>query len=147
SVVLLVELAALPIGHDKSSTTGPVHWELVGIVWGTTIGLTMAHWFAFSVATNGLRLTNLPEHSRDEIRGELVAAAFVATVCSIPVLILPSEIAQEMLGYVLAAIIGGTAFIVERANGRSRAFSLLYAAGALLLGLVVATLKYLLAFH
>src|SRR5262249_25009191 len=100
-----------------------------------------------SVATNGLRLTNLPRHSRDEIVGELGAAAFVAAACTIPVLLLPSDIAQEVLGYVLAAIIGGTAFVVERPNGRSRAFALLYATGALALGLAVATLKYLLAFH
>jgi len=51
SIVLLATLAALPSGIDGSGEghgTGGVHGlDLVWLIWGTTIGLALAHWFAF----------------------------------------------------------------------------------------------------
>ena len=48
SIVLLAELAALPAGDEAGGTVhGPVGWELIAIIWGTTVGLALAHWFAF----------------------------------------------------------------------------------------------------
>ena len=53
AVVLLATLSALPAGHDPADAEmhGPVGGELLAIVWGTTVGLALAHWFAFHVAT------------------------------------------------------------------------------------------------
>src|SRR6476646_8690601 len=56
SIVLLAELAVLPSGrgHAVEPVHGPVGVELVAIVWGTTSGLALAHYFAFRVATQGV---------------------------------------------------------------------------------------------
>ena len=147
SIVLLVEVAALPAGDEGNSAAGPTGWQLVAILWGTTIGLALAHWFAFQVSEQGLSNREVRHEARDEIVGEISGAAIVATIASLPVIFLAEDTAQKVLPYVLALIIGTVAFAVERANGRSRRVSLQWAAAAVVLGLVVASAKYWLSFH
>ena len=51
SVVEIAELAALPESHFTNGVvSGPVGAGLLAIVWGTAIGLALAHWFAFRIA-------------------------------------------------------------------------------------------------
>ena len=89
SIVLLAELAALPTGHDGAggAVRGPVGWELVAIVWGTTIGLALAHWFASRLPTQALRRGPLAGWDRLQALSELAGAAFVAAMASVPVLL------------------------------------------------------------
>lgn len=149
SIVLLAELVALPTGHDDAGgpVQGPVGWELVAILWGTTIGLALAHWFAFRLATQGLRRGPLGKWDRLQALSELAGAAFVAASASVSVLLFQDEIEQQAVPFVLALIIGGVGYLVERASGRSRATSLLFGVIALVLGLAVATLKSVLSAH
>lgn len=148
SIVLLAELTALPAGQsDGEAVHGPVGWELIAILWGTTIGLALAHWFAFRLATQGLRRGPLRRWDRRQALSELTGAALVAALASVPVLLLHDETEQEVVLFVLALIIGGVGYLVERASGRARAASLLFGAVALGLGLAVATLKSVLSAH
>ncbi|HZA79806.1 MAG TPA: hypothetical protein VE623_25785 [Acidimicrobiales bacterium] len=149
SIVLLAELAVLPTGHDGAggAVHGPVSWELAAILWGTTIGLALAHWFAFRLATQGLRRGPLGEWDRRQALSELAGAAFVAAMASVPVLLFSDEFEQQVVPFVLALIIGGVCYLVERASQRSRAMSLLLGVIALVLGLAVATLKSVLSAH
>src|SRR6478736_4524646 len=56
SVVEIAELATLPEGHFSGGrVTGPVGVQLLAIVWGTAIGLALAHFFAFRIAAPGFR--------------------------------------------------------------------------------------------
>src|SRR5438105_14605843 len=56
SVVEIAEFAALPEGHfAHGRVTGPVDAQLLAILWGTAVGLALAHWFAFRVAAPGFR--------------------------------------------------------------------------------------------
>src|SRR5690349_2656754 len=56
SVVEIAELAALPESHfGGGRVTGPVGAQLLAIVWGTAVGLALAHWFAFRVAAPAFR--------------------------------------------------------------------------------------------
>lgn len=141
SIVLLVEVAALPAGDQGGSVAGPTGWELVTILWGTTIGLALAHWFAFQVSEQGLSNRELRREARDEIAGEVAGAAIVATIASLPVLLLSDDLAQKVLPFVLALIIGTVAYVVEKANGRQRRVALMWAGAAVLLGLGVAVAK------
>ena len=149
SIVLLAELAALPTGHDGAggAVHGPVGWELVAILWGTTIGLALAHWFAFRLATQGIRQGPLAGWDRLQVLSELAGAAFVAAMASMPVLLFSDELEQQVVPFVLALIIGGVCYLVERASQRSRATSLVFGVFALVLGLAVATLKSVLSAH
>src|SRR5436190_6229463 len=56
SVVEIAELAALPESHFADGTvTGAVGGQLLAIVWGTAVGLALAHWFAFRLAAPAFR--------------------------------------------------------------------------------------------
>src|SRR3954466_11536495 len=56
SVVLIAELAAIPEKHfAHGRVTGAVGARLLAIVWGTAVGLAVAHWFAFRLAAPGFR--------------------------------------------------------------------------------------------
>jgi hypothetical protein len=77
----------------------------------------------------------------------LGGAAFVATVSSLPVLFLSDEAALETIGEIPAVIIGVIAYFLARATGRARLPSVVYGITALALGVVVALVKYTLAWH
>ena len=56
SVVEIAELAAIPEDHfAHGRVTGPVGGALLAIVWGTAVGLAIAHWFAFRIAAPAFR--------------------------------------------------------------------------------------------
>ena len=134
SIVLLAEIAALP---DDLGVP-----ELLAIVWGTTIGLALAHWFAFEFATGRLR-GRLPVEAIAEVAG----GALVAAIVSVPILVLPHDVRLQVVPFVIAFVIGGVSYAAERAHGYSRRRSVYYATVTLVVGLVVATVKDLLAYH
>jgi hypothetical protein len=149
SIVLLATLAALPAGHDDGheAVRGPVGIELVAILWGTTVGLALAHSFAFLVATQGLGGGRLHGHDLREATAELAGAAFVAAVSSVPVLLLSEETEQQVVPFVLALIIGVVGYLVEHLNGRTRVASVVFGVATLVVGLLVAGVKNLLTGH
>ena len=148
SVVLLATLAALPAGHDASEPVhGPVGRELIAIVWGTTIGLALAHAFAFQVATHGFGGGRLRGQDLKEVIAEVAGAAFVAVVATLPILLFSEDVEQQVVPFVLALTIGVVSYVVERANGRTRTASVVFGVITLLAGLVAATVKNLLSAH
>jgi hypothetical protein len=148
SVVEIAEFAALPEDHfAHGRVTGPVGGQLLAILWGTAIGLAIAHWFAFRVAAPGFRGES--PTGRDVRIGlaQLAGAVFVAAVSSLPVLFFSDVRAQETVGDVPAVIIGVIGYFVARASGKSRVPSAFYGLTALALGVVVALVKSTLAAH
>jgi hypothetical protein len=145
AIVLMAEIAALPIGTHGPVVDGPLGVELTEIVWGTAFGLVIAHWFAFQVATQGIGRVH--RYGGTPVVAELIGAALVCAIASIPILLLPDDTEQEGVLYVLAMVVGVVAYLVERANDRSRAASAAFGLFALIAGIAVATLKYRLAFH
>jgi hypothetical protein len=147
-VIEIAELAALPETHFANGrVTGPVHGLLLGIVWGTAVGLAVAHWFAFVVAASafhGGRPTR-----RDMYVGlvQVGAAALVAALCSLPILFLSSVRAQEDTSGVPAVLLGIVGYLLARHRGSSRVASVLYGFTALALGVAVAFVKLRLSAH
>jgi hypothetical protein len=148
SVVEIAELAALPEGHfGHGRVTGPVGAQLLAIVWGTAVGLALAHWFAFRIAAPGFRGDTPSSHDFRIGAVQLGGAIVVAAVSSLPVLLLSDVRAQETVGDVPALIIGVIAYFVARATGKARLPSAFYGVTALALGIVVALVKSALAAH
>ena len=149
SIVLLATLSALPAGRGDGhqQVQGPVGIELVAILWGTTVGLALAHSFAFVVATQGLGGGRLRGHDRKEAAAELAGAVFVAVAASLPVLLFSEETEQQVVPFVLALIIGVVGYLVERLNGRARLPSAVFGVATLAAGLVAAGVKNLLNGH
>jgi hypothetical protein len=148
SVVEIAELAALPEEHfSNGSVTGPVGAQLLAVVWGTAVGLALAHWFAFRVAAPGFRGDRPTRHDTRIGLAQLSGAVFVAAVSSLPVVFFSDVRAQETVGDVPALIIGVIAYLVARATGKARLPSLFYGVTALALGIVVALVKTALSAH
>jgi hypothetical protein len=148
AIVLLVETAALPAGTDATGhLRGPVDWQFLAVMWGTTIGLALSHSFAFHVASHGVSLRKVAPENRAEILAEVKGAAAIAVIVSVPVLLRPDWAEERAVPFVLALTIGALGFVVERENGRSRAGATAFAGVAIALSLVVAATKYVLAFH
>jgi hypothetical protein len=148
AVVEIAELAALPEGHFAGGrVTGPVGTELLAIVWGTALGLALAHWFAFRIAAPAFRGGRpTPPDTRIAV-AQLGAAASVAAVSSLPILFLSDVRAQETVGDIPALVVGAVAYLVARSTARGRLASVFYGITALALGVLVAVVKSALASH
>jgi hypothetical protein len=148
SVVEIAELAALPESHfGGGRVTGPVGAQLLAIVWGTAVGLALAHWFAFRVAAPAFRGDRPTRHDTHIGLAQLGGAMLVSAVSSLPVLLFSDVRAQEITGDVPAVIIGVVGYFIARATGKSRLPSVFYGITALALGVVVALVKSALAAH
>jgi hypothetical protein len=148
SVVEIAELAGLPEHRlANGHVDGVIGGALLAVIWGTALGLALAHWFAFGIAAPGLRGLRPTKHHLAAGLAQFGGAVFVAAVSSIPVLFLSEGAALETTGDVPAVIIGIVAYLVARATGRARLPAAVYGVTALALGVVVALVKSTLAGH
>lgn len=148
SVIEIAELAALPEGHYAGGhVTGPVDGVLLAIVWGTAIGLAIAHWFAFRLAAPAFR-GERPKRLDTQIGlAQFAGAVAVAAVSSLPVLVFSDVRAQETIGDVPAVLVGAVGYLVARHAGARRLAAVFYGLTALALGVLVALVKTKLAAH
>lgn len=148
AVVEIAELAALPESHfAHGRVTGAVGGQLLAIVWGTAVGLALAHWFAFQFAAPAFRGERPTRRAAYLGLAQVSGAMFVGAVSSLPVLFLSDVRAQEITGDVPALLIGIVAYLIARHAGRPRIASFFYGVTALALGILVALVKSTLAAH
>lgn len=147
SVVEVAELAALPQTHVSGHATGPVSAQLLAIIWGTAVGLALAHWFAFRLGGHAFRGDRLTGLDTKVGLAQIGAAIFVAAASSIPVLVFGNVREQEFTGFVPAVLIGIVGYLIARETGKRRVAAALYGVTALSVGLLVATVKLALAAH
>jgi len=148
SVVEIAELAALPETHAAhGAVTGPVSSQLLAIIWGTAVGLAIAHWFAFRLAGRAFRGDRVTGLDTKVGLAQLGAAMFVAAASSVPVLLMGEVREQEFTGLVPAILIGIIGYLIARETGKNRIASAVYGVTALALGVLVATVKLALAAH
>jgi hypothetical protein len=147
AVVLIAELAALPEQDLHGDVVkGPTGNALLAIIWGTALGLAIAHIFAFRVAGPAFR-GDLGRSNPRVALAHLGGAVFVSALSSIPVLLLDGPLEREGSSNVDTIIIGFIAFAVARSTGKSKLQASFYAITAVVLGLLVAQLKNTLAGH
>ena len=146
SVVLLATLGVLPSDYVELAADadhgGPA---LALVVWGTTVGLALAHWFAFRLATAALGDGTPSRHDVSLGVAQVLGAAFVAIVTTLAIAIAPPGAEVRAAIFVPAAFIGAAGFGVARASGRSVARSVVVGVAVLILGLAVAVVKAWLA--
>lgn len=141
--VTICLLAALTALENVVAVPGRVF----GLVWGTTIGLALAHLFAFRIAGRLVHDGRLSKGDQVVSGIQLAAAAAVAVLVSIPVLIAPAADELDWARYTCAGIIGVVGYGVARGGGQSRMRAVLFALAVLALAVVVAALKHALAGH
>jgi hypothetical protein len=136
-------IAALTALQNATAIPGRV----MGLVWGTTIGLALAHLFAFRIAGRLVHDGRIPRSDRIVSGIQLAAAAAVAVMVSVPVLIAPPDSELDWARYTCAGIIGVVGYGVARGTEQNRIRSLAFASGVLAVALVVAGIKHALVGH
>jgi hypothetical protein len=141
SIALLAALAA--VDEDALSRN-----DTLLLIWGTALGLAVAHYVAF-------RLASALARGRHLGRGDVV----IAGVQFLGAMIVPAAVTLVELAFgddeddvdtavfALSVILGVTGYLVSRGNNASRGRAALLGLGVLVVGLVTALVKSALAGH
>ena len=139
--VSIVLFSALSVFDDDHP---PERGEVFLLELGTTIGLVLAHGFASWVSTRIIGEASDEVDSWDLLRVQLGGAVAVASLAMFAVVIAPTSVELSAARFTVAATIAAQVFLESRTrNTTTRAA--LYGLAALLAGVIVATLKSLLA--
>jgi hypothetical protein len=139
AICLLAAFTALP---DSATET-----EAIPLIWGVTVGLAVAHWFAFRVSARLVASGRLAHHDVELAGAQLMGAAGVALLASVPVVVLPAAAELEGVALLLAAFIALVGYAVAREGGATRGRAVLHALTVLVVAVAIAELKYRLAAH
>jgi hypothetical protein len=116
-------------------------------VWGTTVGLALAHVFAFRIAGRLVHDGELPKADRVISMVQLASAAAVACLVSVPVLLAPTVSELNWARYTCAGIIGVVGYLAARGAERGQVRAVLFGLGVLVVAVAIAALKHALAGH
>jgi hypothetical protein len=133
-LVLAAEFVAL--GHVETTEAA-----VLEVIWGTTVGLTLAHIFAFDLAARMHLRGRLQPVDRLAVWLQLGAAIVIAGVLSIPFLLLDDSAALDVAGFEVAITLGGAAYFASREADRTRARALVNAALVLVVANAVVGVK------
>lgn len=139
-VVLAAEFVAVEEhAVDERST--------VAIIWGTAIGVALAHVFAFNLAARLFAGGPITPGTRTAVWAQLATAAGVALVVTVPFFFLSLGPALDAAGFLLAALIGVTAYLASREAGAGRLRSLVDGLVALVVAVAIVSVKVGLTGH
>lgn len=142
--VSITLLAALTATSERASDG---HVDVLALVWGTTVGLALAHWFAFRLSSLFVAGGRFVRRDVEIGLAQLLGAAAVAVLGTIPVLVLPSTAERDGDRIVLALFVGLLAYLTGRSAGGSRLRAVISSVVAMILALAVAVTKNVLSGH
>lgn len=137
-------LAALSAVAEKASDG---HVRAIAIVWGTTVGLTLAHVFAFRVSARIVAQGRVRRSDAQAVLAQLAGATGVAVLATIPILLWPATAEFDVVRAALALFISLVGFAVARSSGAGRTRSLLYGGTLLVVAITIAVVKNILSGH
>lgn len=145
SIVLLAAVTSLPDQFGAVEDRGLSRVLLT--IWGTTIGLALAHWFAFNVASLGFRGGKVLRHDLEIAVAQMAGAATVAAAATVSALLIRDEydVDGAVLGPLL--VLGIAGYLVAHWSGRSKGVSILAAVIVVGIGVVIAGVKVWLGAH
>jgi hypothetical protein len=117
------------------------------IVWGTTLGLALAHWFAFRVSSRLVASGTIRGQDAAAAGAQLAGAAAVALLATLAILIFPDSAELDVVRVVLAVLIALAGYAVARGTGASHARSIVYGVSILVVATAIALVKNVLAGH
>lgn len=135
AVCLLAALIALGDSDEEH------HVRAIALVWGTTIGLALAHLFAFRLAARWIAGGTLSAHDSAAALAQLAGAAAVAVLATIPIVLFGPSLEFDLVRLLLAVLIGGAGFAATRRSGASMTRSLTASLIVLLVAVAVAVAK------
>lgn len=134
--VAVVLLAALFVAVERESG------RLLALVWGTTLGLAVAHLFAFRLAAVLVGRGSAGSDTWSLAGAQLAGAALVGLLVTVAVLVIPGDDRAEVARFSLAAFVGLSGYAIGRSAGASQVRSVGFAMGVLVLATAVAGIKY-----
>jgi len=140
AICLMAALIAIPASAAD-------HTNVMALIWGVTLGLALAHWFAFRVSARMVGAGTVRSSDVELIGAQLLGATGVAAVVSVGVLLLPESREFEGAEFLLAALISLIGFGVARNAGASLLRAVVYSLFVLVCAVTIAVLKNLLAGH
>jgi hypothetical protein len=140
AICLLAALAALP---DPTHGDG----EVFLLIWGTTVGLTVAHLFAFQVSARLVADGRVRRHDAVATSAQLAGAVAVALLATVPVILLPTSSELDVVRVVLAGFIAAVGFAVARGGGAATGRAATYAFAVLLMAGTIVAFKNVLVGH
>ena len=151
SIVLLATLTALPSdsqgGRDGHGGSGIHGISLIALIWGTALGLALAHWFSFRLTARAFGGGEVSERDVRVGLAQMAGAVLVALLCTIPVLVVGEDNDIRVTSWVPALIVGIAGYVVSRTSGRSRTQSLIVGGVVMVMGFAVAAVKNFLLGH
>ena len=139
TIVLLATTSLLTDGdtHDIG---------ILAVVWGESFGLAVAHFFAFVLAVHLVNGEAAP-HEWRTAREQLGGALSVATICTIPVFVVPESAELDVVRITLAVVLALAGYAAARTKGASQRRSIIIGAVVLVGGLTIALVKNLIGGH
>jgi hypothetical protein len=136
--VSIVLFGALTLGNDHGRHE---QIDVLEVVWGTTLGLALAHWFAHTLAE---KLENEPsEHPLGWLLYAQTVMAFAVALCAtVTVLVLPADLERVGARFTASLFVGVLVYRAKRLGGASRLASFLTGLVALVLEIVVSLIKW-----
>jgi hypothetical protein len=119
----------------------------VAVIWGTALGVALAHVFAFNLAARLFAGRRLDGGTRRAVWAQLASAATVAFVVTVPFLFLALGPALDVSGFLLSALIGVTAYVASREAGAGRIRSVVDGLIALAVATAIVSVKVGLTGH
>lgn len=138
AVCLLAALLALP-------ETARNH--MIGLIWGITIGLAAAHFFAFSVSARLVGAGTIRAHDVESATAQLIGAAAVAVLACIPIVVLRTDLEYQAAEFGLSGFIACIGFVVARRGGSGTVRAMVYGLIVLIIAVAIAVLKNVLVGH
>jgi hypothetical protein len=137
--VAVALIAALSAGNDH---TAHAQLDVLRIVWGTTVGLALLHWFALLLSVHVVDDPDLHHTPLEMLSAQLLMATAVAMAATVVVAALSEDLERLGARITAALFIAGLVGFETRRNGVSRGRAMAYGAVALALGLTIATVKW-----
>ncbi len=118
--------AALAVGDDYAAQQSG---ELVALIWISTVGLALAHWFAATIAIQLVRDSHANHSNVEYLTAHLLIPSVAAASASLVVLIVPNDVkllaGRLTAGALLALLVAAESRRGESSPGRSLRLALL----------------------
>ena len=142
--VAICLLAALSLlRHDQVDHRSTV----LEVVWGTTLGLALAHWFAFQMSARLVAGGTLRRTDGAVALAQLIGAAAVAVLASVPLIVFDGSASLAAASFAVAGFIGVIGFTVARSGGSTKVRATVFGSITLLVAAVIAVVKNVLMGH
>ncbi|MFQ1002645.1 hypothetical protein [Modestobacter sp. SSW1-42] len=134
----LTLLVALNVAPDDVPPPLP---ELLLVIWGSTVGLAVAHWFALTLAGLLVRDASLHRTPGELLFSQVVMAVVLASVASAVVVLSPDPAEVPTARMSVAVFIGALVTVEARTSGEPLWRAVSVGCAALGVALALATVK------